>query len=190
MLKSLSVFFGYALLLAALASAPAFGSDPAFEVKGAGVVTWVADGDTMRVRIDDASAYRALRSRAEVEQQQTSRNLRVRDRFHDSSNSMLVRVGNIDTPESVHPDASRNTDEGRAASAYVKDLLSDKRVEFVCWDIGYWGRPICSLYNGDLGHGVDLGVHLVEKGHAEYVNGFGAHPYWDEQYRAAAGMRR
>lgn len=35
-----------------------------------------------------------------------------------------VRMIGIDTPESVHPDESRNTEAGDAASAYTKELLS------------------------------------------------------------------
>ncbi len=34
-----------------------------------------------------------------------------------------VRLIGIDTPESVHPDESRNTEEGKEASAHVKELL-------------------------------------------------------------------
>lgn len=34
-----------------------------------------------------------------------------------------IRLIGIDTPESVNPDDSKNTEKGREASAYVKDML-------------------------------------------------------------------
>lgn len=34
-----------------------------------------------------------------------------------------IRLIGIDTPESVNPDNSKNTEKGREASAYVKDML-------------------------------------------------------------------
>ncbi|ADC73271.1 nuclease (SNase domain protein) (plasmid) [Thioalkalivibrio sp. K90mix] len=161
-----------------------------FEAQGQAVVGWIADGDTMRVERIDPEIYNRIRQEAEAEQRRVDRDLRVDERFRDSERSMLVRIGNIDTPESVHPDPSRNTPEGKAASEYVKDLMADRTVNFVCWDIGHWGRPICSLYGGEMGEGFDLGVHLVNEGHAEYIDNFGPHPYWPEAYEEAAGSQQ
>lgn len=45
----------------------------------------------------------------------------VIDRGHGEEK---VRMIGIDTPESVHPNESRNTEEGDVASAYTKELLS------------------------------------------------------------------
>ena len=39
-----------------------------------------------------------------------------------------VRLIGIDTPESVHPDKSRNTPEGKEASEYLKRLITGKTV--------------------------------------------------------------
>lgn len=39
-----------------------------------------------------------------------------------------VRFIGVDTPESVHSNSSKNTDEGITASDYTKDLLTDKSV--------------------------------------------------------------
>ena len=39
-----------------------------------------------------------------------------------------IRMIGIDTPESVHPDASRNTEQGKAAAAYTTELLTGKQV--------------------------------------------------------------
>ena len=40
-----------------------------------------------------------------------------------------IRMLNVDTPESVHPDATRNTAMGRKASAYTKSRLAGKTVD-------------------------------------------------------------
>lgn len=39
-----------------------------------------------------------------------------------------VRLIGVDTPESVHPDAARNTDEGKIAAEWTTELLTDRRV--------------------------------------------------------------
>ncbi len=46
-----------------------------------------------------------------------------------------VRLTGINAPESVHEDESRNTDEGRAASAFMKDLMSDVEVVYLEYDV-------------------------------------------------------
>lgn len=175
------------LLVSTLAVAPAGESNPFMET-GVGTVSWVADGDTMRVSGIDDAVYWALKRHAEAAQERTSRNLRVNSRFNDEHRSMLVRIGNIDAPESVHHDPSRNTPEGRAASEYVENLMTGREVEFTCWRIGFFGRPICSLHGGDFGPEFDLGVHLIELGYAEYVDRFGLHPFWSERYIEAAAQ--
>lgn len=39
-----------------------------------------------------------------------------------------IRMIGIDTPESVHPDSSRNTENGKIASEYTAELLTGKQV--------------------------------------------------------------
>lgn len=53
-----------------------------------------------------------------------------------------IRMLNVDTPESVHPDQSHNTAMGRKASAYTKARLIDKTVdlEFESKLRGKYGR--------------------------------------------------
>lgn len=46
-----------------------------------------------------------------------------------------VRLIGIDTPESVHPDESRNTAEGDAASAHTKEVLADVDVVYLEKDV-------------------------------------------------------
>ena len=57
----------------------------------------------------------------------------------------------IDTPESVHPDAERNTEEGKAASDYTKELLSGQQV-YLEYDLApqdQYGRELVYLYLPD-----------------------------------------
>lgn len=44
-----------------------------------------------------------------------------------------VRLIGIDCPESVNPDESRNTEEGRAASDFTKSVVSAGRSRAECW---------------------------------------------------------
>ncbi|MDQ2077416.1 thermonuclease family protein [Marinimicrobium sp. ABcell2] len=180
-----NVFFRLSTLVFALfASTIAGAADQPLPVRSTGVVTWVADGDTFRFKADDPAAFEALRVVARQKDRQTARDLRVNDRFW-SDNSFLVRVANIDTEESQHPDSSRNTQAGREAGEYVKGLLQGVAATVECYDIGYWGRPICSLWTESF----ELGTHLIEQGYADYETGFGRHPTMDTHYRRAMQSR-
>lgn len=68
-----------------------------------------------------------------------------------------VRFIGIDTPESVNPDASKNTDEGKRASQYTRDLLTGQKV-YLEYDITTeddYGRTLAYVY-------LDDGVTMVE----------------------------
>ena len=47
----------------------------------------------------------------------------------------IVRLVEIDTPESVHPDTGKNSIEGIKASNYVKSLLSENQILYLTKDI-------------------------------------------------------
>ena len=49
-------------------------------------------------------------------------------------NRLRVRLTGIDAPESVAEDKSRNTEEGKAASAFLKELLKDTKTVFLEYD--------------------------------------------------------
>ena len=54
---------------------------------------------------------------------------------HDpDGNRLRVRLTGINAPESVHEDESKNTEEGRQASAFMKDLLADVDVVYLEYD--------------------------------------------------------
>ena len=54
---------------------------------------------------------------------------------HDPDNKRLrVRLTGINAPESVHEDESKNTEEGRQASKFMKELLEDVDVVYLEYD--------------------------------------------------------
>lgn len=62
-----------------------------------------------------------------------------------------VRLIGVDTPESVHPDQSRNTPEGKIASQFTKDHLEGKyvRLETDVQERDKYGRLLAYVYLGD-----------------------------------------
>lgn len=54
---------------------------------------------------------------------------------NDGSSEQRVRLIGIDAAESVHPDESRNTQEGTAASDYLKSLLTEGQTLYLQKDV-------------------------------------------------------
>ncbi|WP_324824344.1 thermonuclease family protein [Sinanaerobacter sp. ZZT-01] len=77
-----------------------------------------------------------------------------------------VRLIGVDTPESVHPDKSKNTKAGELASEYVKDLLEDQTVqlEFDVQERDKYGRVLAYVYLED---GTFLNEKLILDGYAQ-----------------------
>ncbi len=75
-----------------------------------------------------------------------------------------VRLIGVDTPESVHPDASKNTEAGKTASAYTTELLTGKSVslEFDVQERDKYGRLLAYVYLD----GVMVNKTLLETGYA------------------------
>lgn len=62
-----------------------------------------------------------------------------------------IRLIGIDTPESVHPDESKNTEVGEIAAAYTKELLTDQNV-YLEYDIDHeddYNRTLAYVYLDD-----------------------------------------
>lgn len=120
-----------------------------------------------------------------------------------------VRLIGVDTPESVHPDSSKNTEAGITASEYTKALLTDKSVslEFDVQERDTYGRLLAYVYlDGKM-----VNKTLLEEGYAniatyppnvKYVDDFTAiiesrnqqtviNPSTDETtyYRTATGKK-
>jgi len=76
-----------------------------------------------------------------------------------------VRLIGIDTPESVHPDKTKNSDYGVIASNYTKELLLEKEIylEFDVSQRDKYGRLLAYAY---LENGEMLNKKLLEEGYA------------------------
>lgn len=92
-----------------------------------------------------------------------------------------VRLIGVDTPESVHPDASKNTAAGIKASEYTKSLLTGKSVtlEFDVQERDKYGRLLAYVFVD----GYMLNKKLLQEGYAviatyppnvKYLNDFKA----------------
>ena len=82
-----------------------------------------------------------------------------------------IRMLNVDTPESVHPDQSRNTAMGKKASAYTKSRLAGKTVdlEFQAKKRGRYGRLLAYV----IVDGRNYSMELVKKGWSKYYTKYG-----------------
>ncbi|WP_318433664.1 thermonuclease family protein [Photobacterium leiognathi] len=76
-----------------------------------GKVAKVVDGDTAYVALSDTS-YAKFRAMADTKQLRS---------FKDNNNTVKVRIGGINTPESVHANKKMNTKAGELASQWAKD---------------------------------------------------------------------
>jgi len=159
--------------LIALLGALFFSQAQAFDVQGSGYIYRAVDGDTYWVSGIEPQVYRQLYSQS-----------RDSDHFNDRYRSVKMRLGAVDTAESVHTNEARNTLRGKSISAHMKRLTEDQQVTFRCWDVGKYGRPICSVSASNIG---DIGLYLIQNGFSEYVTHWGRHPYLDAQYRRAGG---
>lgn len=76
-----------------------------------------------------------------------------------------VRFIGIDTPESVHPDNNKNTEEGKKAAEYTTSLLNNKavRLEFDVQQRDKYGRLLAYVYLDN----VMVNKTLLEEGLAE-----------------------
>ena len=60
---------------------------------------------------------------------------------HDPQDKRLrVRLTGINAPESVAEDESRNTEEGRIASKFLKDFLKDTKIVYLEYDVGRYDQ--------------------------------------------------
>ncbi len=79
-----------------------------------------------------------------------------------------VRLIGVDTPESVHPDASKNVPEGTLASDHTKALVGDNMlyIEYGVEREDHYGRPLCYVYLPD---GTMLNEQLLIDGYADVL---------------------
>jgi micrococcal nuclease len=77
----------------------------------------------------------------------------------------------VDTPESVHPDQSKNTEMGRKASSYAKKRLAGQfiELEFEQKKRGYYGRLLAYI----ILDGESFNLEHVKKGWSPYYIKYG-----------------
>ena len=126
--------------------------------------------------------------------------LKVRDgdtvevRYHDLA--LAVRLRNIDTAESVHPDANRNTAMGTETSRWAKEYLDGVRirVEFARrdWHIDedHYGRALGLLWidRDPVGPGPEDELYnetVIRQGFSRYVTAYGNGGPYHARFAAA-----
>lgn len=94
-----------------------------------------------------------------------------------------IRMLCVDTPESVHPDRSKNTPMGEAASRYTKSRLTGEEVdlEFEAKKRGKYGRLLAYV----ILDGENFNVELVEKGWSPYYTKYGGSERHHSEFMAA-----
>ncbi len=82
-----------------------------------------------------------------------------------------IRMLSVDTPESVHPDHSRNTLMGKKASKYTKSRLKDKYIslEFETKKRGKYKRLLAYVFID----GKNYSLELVREGWSPYYTKYG-----------------
>ncbi|TBW57476.1 hypothetical protein EZI54_07395 [Marinobacter halodurans] len=148
---------------------PAFALSPSAPVSGTATVINVVDGDTYDLQLDSQQKFNAIYQSVGANEHQY---------MQPESSSIRVRLGSIDTAESKHPDASKNTAEGRRASAIVASKLQGARVGYKCYDLGYYKRVICHISQNNQ----DLGAWLIQLDLSDYIDQYGRDPYLHELY--------
>lgn len=94
-----------------------------------------------------------------------------------------VRMLNVDTPESVHPQAYRNTPAGKKASDYTKKRLAGKKV-----DLEFQGRKrgkFKRLLAYVIVDGENFSLELIRVGHSYYYTKYGKSEKHHTQFLAA-----
>ena len=91
-----------------------------------------------------------------------------------------IRLLNVDTPESVHPNKTRNTLLGKQASDYTKQRLSGKFVslEFEGKKRGRYGRLLAYVMLGNT----NFNLELVQKGWSPYYTKYGESKKYHDQF--------
>lgn len=98
--------------------------------------------------------------------------------------SEKIRFIGINTPESVHPNKSKNTEEGRQASAFTKEQLQGKEVllEFDVQQRDKYGRLLAYVYlNNKM-----FNETLLEKGYAKIAT-YPPNVKYVEKFKAISG---
>lgn len=98
-----------------------------------------------------------------------------------SGEEKKVRLIGIDAPESVHPDETRNSEVGKLASDFTKDILEDYPIVYLQYDEerqDQYGRELCYVWlsdNVDVYDSEDIDTYMLnaiilQEGYAEAIS--------------------
>lgn len=144
----------------------------AFDISGTGSIYKASDGDTFWVTGIEEGAYKQLWAYSQDPRH-----------FNHKYRSVKMRIGGVDTAESVHHNKALNTAHGATISDHMKDVATNQSARFRCWTIGKYKRPICAVSLDNIG---DIGLYLIRNDFSPYVTRFGRHPYLHNAYVSAA----
>lgn len=104
--------------------------------------------------------------------------------------AVRVRLLGVDTPESVHPDESRNTDEGKAAADWMRAKLVGEKVylEYDIQQMDKYGRTLAYVYLDDRETMVNR--LMLENGLAQIMTVQPNSKYADEFYKLQLAARK
>lgn len=92
---------------------------------------------------------------------------------HFQNEDVKLRLIGVDTPESVHPDAEKNSELGKKASEYTKALLKDVKNLYIKTDVAShdkYGRLLAYVYLKDTDGLEDmLNARLLKDGYAKVL---------------------
>lgn len=148
------------------------------KIMGTGVIYQVVDGDTIWINVDNQNTFNRFIELADTSDKKKA--------LRKNYKSIKIRIANINTAESVHRDKSKNSKAGKNASNYLKSIASKAKAQFICWDHGKYGRPICSVEFKDNTGNVDIAYRMISQGYSDYVTAWGKHPYAHKDYAKAA----
>ncbi|QPI17704.1 putative internal virion protein [Alteromonas phage vB_AmeP_R8W] len=88
-----------------------------------------------------------------------------------------IRVGYINTPESVHENEKLNTQEGEMASEFAKDIMPEGS-QVTTHDYGkdHFGRTVAGVTRNINGVEVDYGLVALDQQMSTYYTKYGKHP--------------
>lgn len=92
--------------------------------------------------------------------------------YDKDGNKLRVRLTGINAPESVHPDEEMNTEEGRQASDFLKELLEDTEYVYLEYDVeqfDQYDRTLAYVWIEEDGEYLMLNEIMLSEGYAEPV---------------------
>lgn len=124
----------------------------------------------------------------------------IRVRFRDGREE-TVRLLMIDAPESVHPDEERNTEEGRRAAAFLRELLPKGTKLYLEYERGenrkdIYGRTLAYVWLTDSTSVEPNNIKnnmvnaiLLQRGHAVFHLYDNGNPINEKYRRVLEGIR-